>query len=68
MMRKPKLSDADRLILANQYEILALLKLYERQGYNEVADALRHGTESINDTYSDCPIIPLTKKTTHGLF
>ena len=45
------LTDKDRLLLANQYEILALLKSDE--GYALVADALRSGHKWIYDQHID---------------
>jgi uncharacterized protein len=46
-MRKARLTDAERLILANQFEILAALQPEHRNGHQRVAAALREGDEAI---------------------
>jgi uncharacterized protein len=48
-MRKARITDAERLILANQFEILATLKPEHRTDHQRIATALREGDE---DTYS----------------
>ena len=47
IMRKVRLTDAEKLILANQFEILAALKPEQRNVHERVAAALREGDESI---------------------
>jgi uncharacterized protein len=46
-MRKIKLTDAEKLILANQFEILAALQPEQRNEHHRVATGLREGDESI---------------------
>jgi uncharacterized protein len=46
-MRKARLTDAEKLILANQFEILAALQPDQRNEHQRVAAALREGNESI---------------------
>jgi uncharacterized protein len=45
-MRKARLSDAERLILINQYEIMAILKPNEREHHQRIAEAIRAGDET----------------------
>lgn len=56
-MSRVKLSDLDRLMLANQYEILAHLK--PDQGYGDVARELRDGHEWLYRQWLDNLISPV---------
>jgi uncharacterized protein len=45
-MPKARLSDAERLILINQHEIMAILKPDERDHHQQIAEAIRAGDET----------------------
>jgi uncharacterized protein len=51
IMRKAQLSDAERLILINQYEIMAILKPNERDHHQQIAEAIRAGDETTYQEY-----------------
>lgn len=59
-MPKIKLTEIERIMLANQYEILSLLHKDESHGYAELAEALRDGHAWLYDQYLEnmSPVLP----------